>query len=194
LLLNFNINTSAVKGGRGFVQYGDFADKGLLQMRTAALFGVKISDIFLRTKKRGLIFSRFCADVFYGWPYSVNKWLPGPILIIINHKDASGKRQKSCVSKYRPMINILKRFNFSMFQCITFSRCLPVIRPLLSHLLSLRCLSCWSFNKKITTTTYDYYYQRHAFSPRKNLYFCHSKNENQKASRIWTVQIRPWWL
>jgi len=83
---------SAVRGG--FVQCGHFADKGVLQMRTSKLFGEKISDfskfivrshgqrgmgepvrIFCHfaDKEGGVNFSRFCADVFYGWLLTLMK-------------------------------------------------------------------------------------------------------------------------
>jgi len=78
---------------RGIVQCGLFRTRGVLQMWTSALFGAKIiwfskfmvyphrqgkglsqSDI-LRTRGKGVSFSRFCADIFFGRPLTIcNLW------------------------------------------------------------------------------------------------------------------------
>jgi len=73
-------------GGGGYVQCGHFSDKGVLQIRTSALFGAKNFGYFefmvfphgqggegvwgTADKGEGVIFSQFCADVFYRRPLS----------------------------------------------------------------------------------------------------------------------------
>jgi len=81
------------QSGKELVHYG----QGLLQMRTSALMQ-KTSDLLkskgwasannFRTRKEGVNFSRFCADVFYGRPLIVSARLI--IVLIPTDKESLG--------------------------------------------------------------------------------------------------------
>jgi len=109
------------QGGRGFVQCGHFADKeeggsSDVDVRTFWCKNLEFFEIYgvsartrgcwasadiLRTRGRGVNFSRFCADVFYRRPLSISKY---------EHINVNSESTKHFITKWR-IISSCKRLH-----------------------------------------------------------------------------------
>jgi len=144
------------QGEGGFVQCGHFSDKGILQMRTSALFGAKYFGYFeiygmsARTREnevepvrifcdqvKGVNLLRFCADAFYGRPLkNINKKIRKPFNHTSNFDRMSAKVEipKARDRRLPELSNCENLISFCLFIYLFCFACKKVGNPLESSL------------------------------------------------------------